>query len=58
LLEQYQIPLGANHAQLIFTGDELVADDFDALKEYVEIFKKQFVRKAKLNKSEPPSKGE
>jgi hypothetical protein len=57
VLEQYQIPLGANHAQLIFTGEELVAEDFDALKEYVEIFKKQFLRKAKSSKPAPSSEG-
>lgn len=56
VLEQYQIPLGANHAQLIFTGDELVPDDFDALKEYVELFKKQFVRKHSASKSDSPVK--
>lgn len=45
MLAQYQIPLGANQAQLIFTGEELTAEDFDALADYVEIFKKQFLRK-------------
>lgn len=45
MLAQYQIPLGANQAQLIFTGEELTPEDFDALADYVEIFKKQFVRK-------------
>ena len=45
MLAQYQIPLGANQAQLIFTGDELTPEDFDALADYVAIFKKQFVRK-------------
>lgn len=45
MLAQYQIPLGANQAQLIFTGEELTPEDFDALADYVGIFKKQFVRK-------------
>jgi hypothetical protein len=55
MLAQYQIPLGANHAQLIFTGEELVAEDFDALKDYVEIFKRQFERKARRNPTPPPT---
>jgi hypothetical protein len=45
MLAQYQIPLGANQVQLIFTGDELTPEDFDALADFVEIIKKQFVRK-------------
>ena len=45
ILAQYQIPLGPNHAQLIFTGTDLTADDFDALTEYVALFKKQFLRR-------------
>ena len=44
MLAQYQIPLGANHAQLTFTGDKLVPEDFDALADYVAIFKKQYIR--------------
>lgn len=45
LLAQYSIPLGANEAVLAFHGDTLNADDFDALAEYVQLFKKQFERK-------------
>jgi len=45
ILAQYQIPLGSNHAQLTFTGNKLTADDFDALSEYVTMFKKQFLRR-------------
>ena len=44
MLAQYQIPLGANHAQLTFTGEKLLPEDFDALGEYVELFKKQYMR--------------
>lgn len=51
LLAQYSIPLGANSAKLIFTGEELLPDDFDALIEYVELFKKQFERKLTRNVS-------
>ncbi len=45
MLAQYSIPLGGNSAQLIFSGEELLPDDFDALIEYVELFKRQFERK-------------
>ena len=48
VLAQYSIPLGANSAQLTFTGRELVPDDFDALLEYVTLFKKQFERSKKI----------
>ena len=44
MLAQYSIPLGENVATLVFTGSRLTADDFDALEEYVGLFKKQFVR--------------
>ena len=54
-LAQYQIPLGANQAQLTFTGEELVPEDFDALIDYVEIFKKQFLRKQQRATSGPKS---
>lgn len=45
VLAQYSIPLGSNEATLVFTGDQLTADDFEALKEYVDLFKKQFERR-------------
>ena len=45
MLAQYAIPLGGNEATLTFTGQSLSTADFDALIEYVELFKKQFDRK-------------
>lgn len=50
VLAQYTIPLGANQATLVFTGEELTDDDFDALADFVEFAKKQFVRAAKKEK--------
>lgn len=47
MLAQYSIPLGGNQATLVFTGKSLTPDDFDALRDYVELFKKQFVRAQK-----------
>lgn len=47
VLAQYSIPLGSNEATLVFKGDKLSADDFDALGEFVEFAKKQFERKSK-----------
>jgi hypothetical protein len=48
VLAKYSIPLGANEATLVFTGGvELSPDDFDALAEYLALFKKQLERKAK-----------
>lgn len=44
MLAQYLIPLGPNQAQLIFTGEKLTPADFDDLKDYVDLFKKQFER--------------
>jgi hypothetical protein len=59
VLAQYSIPLGANEATIIFTGDKLSVEDFDALGDYVDIFKKQFERKQKTETAkskfpEPP----
>lgn len=45
MLAEYQIPLGSNEAHLTFTGDDLVPEDFDALIDYVQLFKLQFERK-------------
>jgi hypothetical protein len=46
VLAKYSIPLGANEATLVFTGSEaLSTDHFEALKEYVDLFKKQWERK-------------
>src|SRR5437773_1161561 len=48
MLAQYSIPLGRNEATLTFAGESLSIEDFDALIEYVELFKKQFSRKASI----------
>ncbi len=50
MLAQYSVPLGANNAQLTFTGETLGVEDFDALIEYVELFKRQFERKAQKDR--------
>lgn len=47
VLAQYSIPLGENQATLVFTGGALTVEDFDALADFVEFAKKQFVRKMK-----------
>jgi len=47
LLAQYTIPLGSNQATLVFTGDRLTADDFDALIDFVGFSKRQFERAQK-----------
>lgn len=47
VLAQYSIPLGGNEATLTFKGASLSVDDFDALIEYVELFKKHFERAQK-----------
>jgi hypothetical protein len=48
-LAEYSIPLGANQATLIFCGEKLSADDFDALVDFVEFSKRQFVRAQKAS---------
>jgi hypothetical protein len=53
LLAQYSIPIGASEATLIFTGEKLTVEDFDALADYVSIFKKQFERKQKAERTNP-----
>lgn len=45
VLARYSIPLGENEATLVFTGKSLSPEDFTALIEYVELFKKQFERR-------------
>ncbi len=45
MLAQYSIPIGASEATITFTGEKLAVEDFDALADYVAIFKKQFERK-------------
>jgi hypothetical protein len=57
VLATYKIPLGANEATLVFTGQQLTADDFDALSDFVDFSKKQFVR-ALAKKSSPEIKAE
>jgi len=47
VLATFKIPLGSTEAELIFTGDRLQSEDFDDLKEYVDLFKKQYERKLK-----------
>lgn len=47
LLATYSIPIGSSEATLTFTGDSLSTQDFDALIEYVQLFKKQYERKMK-----------
>jgi len=53
MLAQYSIPIGANEAMITFTGAELTAGDFDALADYVGIFKREFERKQKSESSNP-----
>lgn len=46
-LARYTIPLGENEAMIAIYGDALRLEDFDALMDYVSLFKKQFERKQK-----------
>ena len=45
VLASYSVPLGSNEATITFTGKSLSPEDFVALIEYIQIFKKQFERK-------------
>ena len=45
VLARYSIPLIGNEATITFVGEDLTADDFDALKEFIDYCKKQFQRK-------------
>lgn len=47
VLATYKIPLGSNEAEIIFSGETLEPEDFEALREYVLLFKKQFERNFK-----------
>ena len=47
MLATFKIPIGLAEAEIVFTGEALVPDDFDALAEYVGLFKKQYERKLK-----------
>ena len=50
VLAKYAIPLGANEATLEFTGESTLSpSDFDDLKAYIDLFKKQWERKAKTS---------
>ncbi len=55
VLAQYSIPLGGNEATLTFKGESLSTSDFDALIEYVELFKKHFERQTKAKPEVEPS---
>jgi hypothetical protein len=50
MLAQYSIPIGASEATITFIGEKLAVEDFDALADYVAIFKKQFERKVDAEK--------
>ena len=52
VLAQYSIPLGSNEATLVFNGEKLSLDDFDALGEFVVFAKKQFERKQKAEQAD------
>src|SRR6266567_1703467 len=54
VLAQYSVPLGSNEATLIITGQSLSTEHFDALGEYVELFKKQFQRRIGSTQTVPP----
>jgi hypothetical protein len=45
VLAKYSVPLGSNEATIVFTGTALHPEDFDALVEYVQLFKRQYERK-------------
>ena len=51
VLATFKIPLGVNEAELTFTGERLEPEDFDALTDYVAIFKKQYERKLKAEQA-------
>lgn len=53
MLAQYTIPLGANQATLVFTGEALTPDDFDALIDFVSFSKRQFERATKMRPAGP-----
>jgi hypothetical protein len=48
MLATFKIPVGSAEAEIIFTGEKLEAADFDAVSEYMELFKKQYGRKLGL----------
>ena len=56
MLANYSVPLGSSSAEIIIRGQELTADDFAALGEYVQLFKRQFERTQSKTESEQPLK--
>ncbi|HVU36685.1 MAG TPA: hypothetical protein VHE61_24805 [Opitutaceae bacterium] len=50
VLATFKIPIGSSEAELIFTGEKLEPADFDALADYVALFKKQYLRKQEIKK--------
>lgn len=58
VLARYSIPLGANVATIEFTGEQLSTEDFDALRDYVDLFKRQFERRLKSSSSVSSSSSE
>lgn len=55
MLAQYTIPLGSNQATLVFTGEQLTPDDFDALVDFVQFSKRQFERALKTKPKDTDS---
>jgi len=45
VLANYSIPIGSNMVTVTVTGEQLAAEDFDVLKEYADIWKRQLERK-------------
>ncbi len=54
VLARYSIPLGENEATIVFTGKSLSPEDFDALIEYVQLFKRQFQRRQTKEQAPAP----
>ena len=51
ILAEYNIPLGSNEVTLTFLGSKLLPEDFDELCDYVQLFKKQYIRSVTSPKS-------
>ena len=52
MLAQYTVPIGSTEFAITVTGEKLGAEDFDVLKEYADIWKRQFERKQKAEESQ------
>jgi hypothetical protein len=50
VLTTFKVPFALSEAEIIFTGERIEPEDFDALSEYVGIFKKQYERKIAAQK--------